>query len=147
MILLFIVAFTTGILRDIIYQKNIQLKKTAEERDKALKDLKASLETIKKQERLAGVGEFSSIVAHEVRNPLYGMLGAVEIIEKKIKREDKEYFCISTLKKEIERLKKLTESFLLYSSPSIVKEKKKVNISSLLDNIVSFFKETEKNTS
>jgi len=124
MVLLLIVGVITGFLRDVI-------QKTADERDIALKKLEKSIEKIKENERLAVLGEFSAAIAHEVRNPLYGMLGSVEILEKKIDKDDNAFFCIPILKKEIERLKRLTGNFLLYAH-QIGMERTKVDLVELI---------------
>ncbi|MBF0275984.1 MAG: GHKL domain-containing protein, partial [Nitrospinae bacterium] len=137
------IGFTTGFLSDIIHKKNKQLEKIAQERDQASKELEESVEIIKEHERLAGIGEFSAVVAHEVRNPLYGMLGAVEIIEKKIDKKDKAFFCINTLKKEIERLKRLTSDFLLYASPK-KHENERLDIVEIIKNRIEMTSKTEK---
>ncbi len=143
MVLLVLVGCVTGLLRDSALKRQDALEKASAERDEAYRKLQKSIERIKEQEGLAVLGRFSAVIAHEVRNPLYGMLGAVEILEKKIHKKDKSYFCIETLTKEIERLTRLTGQFLDYAKPAVSGEKQEVSLYPFLEEKLRFFQQGE----
>ena len=147
MVLLLLVGCVTGFLRESAMKRQLILEKIAQERDDAFKKLKESVEKIKEQERLAVLGKFSAVIAHEVRNPLYGMLGAVEILEKKIAKEEKSYFCITTLTKEIERLTRLTTQFLEYAKPKPEGENCTLPLRSLIEERVQLLKQESEDIS
>ena len=88
-------------------------------------------EKIKERDRLAAIGEMSAGLAHEIRNPLGAIKGAVQFItedetSESIKHlnltEDKEFLDI--IISEVDRLNKVVSSFLDYARPSFTRDEK-----------------------
>lgn len=80
-----------------------------------LKRLEAEL-TYKRT--LATIGELSANMAHEIRNPLASLKGAIEMLrEGKISKEQSEKLMNIALN-EMDRLNKIITDFLMYSRPS-----------------------------
>lgn len=92
---------------------NYMVKKLAEERELE--------ERLRNAEHLAGIGQFSMSIAHEIRNPLNFISLSIDHIHKKYKpcENEEEAFdsLISNIKKEIQRVSTFAESFLEYSRP------------------------------
>jgi signal transduction histidine kinase len=93
---------------------NFMVKKLREERDLE--------ERLRKAEHLAGIGQFSRSIAHEIRNPLNFISLSIDHIKEKYKPcegEDKDSFdsLIVNIRKEIQRVSSFAESFLEYSRP------------------------------
>lgn len=67
---------------------------------------------------LATIGELSANMAHEIRNPLASLKGAIEMLrEGKISKEQSEKLMNIALN-EMDRLNKIITDFLMYSKPS-----------------------------
>jgi len=67
-------------------------------------------------DRLAQMGAMAAGIAHEIRNPLSAMKGAVELLGMDVPPEQKESF-LRILKDEIERLSDILTELLEYASP------------------------------
>jgi signal transduction histidine kinase/HAMP domain-containing protein len=72
---------------------------------------------IKKRHQLEAMGKVIAGVAHEIRNPLFGISSIVQILDREIKSEQ-QHNLLQTVIKEIYRLKNLIDELLLYSRPS-----------------------------
>ncbi len=80
-----------------------------------LKRLEAELSYKK---TLATIGELSANMAHEIRNPLASLKGAIELLkEGKLQGEHKERLMNIAIN-EMDRLNKIITDFLMYSRPS-----------------------------
>ncbi|MBI4824688.1 MAG: HAMP domain-containing protein [Nitrospirae bacterium] len=87
-----------------------------------LKEEQELKERLRKAEHLAGIGQFSKSIAHEIRNPLNFISLSIDHIKEKYKPESpegKERFdsLIGNIKKEILRVSRFAESFLEYGRP------------------------------
>jgi two-component system sensor histidine kinase PilS (NtrC family) len=73
-------------------------------------------EDLKQKEKLAAIGTLAAGIAHEIRNPLAGMSGSVELLSLKPNtEEDQKLFKI--IIREIDRLNRLITEFLDFSRP------------------------------
>ncbi len=78
----------------------------------------AVYEVRKEVERLALLGEMAAGLAHEIRNPLGAIKGAVQVVEPKISETDPhtgEFLLV--IVEEVERLNRVVTQFLNYSRP------------------------------
>ena len=80
-----------------------------------LKEVRRLKAIIRHSESLAAVGEMAARVAHEIRNPLGGILGFLGLAEKKAQPEIKMYLLES--KAAIRRLEKTVQDLLTFSRP------------------------------
>jgi len=84
--------------------------------------------------KLELVGNMAASSAHEIRNPLTGIKGLVQLLSEKHKdTEDQFYFSI--IQKEINRINEIVSQFLILGKPTELK-KRQLNI----DNIVTELK-------
>jgi signal transduction histidine kinase len=67
--------------------------------------------------RLATVGELAAGVAHEVRNPLAGIDGAVEMLKADLQHLDGKGEILDEVQNQIRRMSKLTTDLLAFASP------------------------------
>ena len=93
------------------------------------------LETTSRQkEKLAAIGTLASGLAHEIRNPLTGISGSVQMLKSNdFKKEEKKMFDI--ILNETERLNTLLNDFLNYAKPG-VNTKSKVDIAGIIREIL-----------
>ncbi|MGE4233411.1 MAG: ATP-binding protein [Bacteriovoracia bacterium] len=70
---------------------------------------------MREKDRLATLGEMSAGLAHEIRNPLGAIKGAVQLIQNQSSQADSELFQV--IVDEVNRLNKVVTQFLDYSRP------------------------------
>jgi len=68
-------------------------------------------------EHLATMGELAAGVAHEIRNPLAGIAGAIEIITKDFPADHRDREVLEDLRQEVRRIEKVLNSLLAYARP------------------------------
>lgn len=83
-----------------------------------LTDIKALEEQVRQRERLASVGELAAGLAHEIRNPLAAMSGAMEVLQHDLHLEGEHQLLMAIALRETERLNGLISQFLLYARPA-----------------------------
>lgn len=75
----------------------------------------------------------ASILAHEVKNPLFGIHGAAQLLEANASSEDKELLYL--IKNEAERIKKLVERMEIFNKDTMLNFAP-VNIYTVLDRVI-----------
>ncbi|RJQ40364.1 MAG: PAS domain S-box protein [Nitrospiraceae bacterium] len=96
---------------------------------------------IKRKEKWAAVGELSANIAHEIRNPLASLKGAIEMLrEDLVAKEQKERLTEIALQ-EMDRLNEIITDFLMYSAPRAA-EFSNFDLNSVLDDTLELLKNT-----
>lgn len=103
------------------------------------------LETeIKQKEKWAAIGELSSNIAHEIRNPLASLKGSIEMLkEDSVPKNYKERLMDIALS-EMNRLNRIITDFLTYSRPA-PPEFEKFDLHRLLDETSELLNNVEQN--
>jgi two-component system sensor histidine kinase PilS (NtrC family) len=83
-----------------------------------LTEIKALEERVHQRERLASVGELAAGLAHEIRNPLAAISGAMEVLQQDLSLHGEYQTLMGIAMRETERLNGLIGQFLLYARPS-----------------------------
>ncbi len=99
------------------------------------KDLEETYQKLIQEQALAEIGHFAVTVAHEVKNPLGIIKGALDILRKKEIEEDVRMTMISYVEDEIKRLDLLIRDFLDFSRPKPL-DFTKTDLGLLIDEIV-----------
>lgn len=102
----------------------------------AYKKLQQAYESVRQSERLAVMGELSASIAHEIRNPLASIKGSIDIISEGIKPDESKYEFVNIIKKEIDRLTKLTTEFLAFAKPE-VPNKILISINDVINSLIT----------
>ena len=68
-------------------------------------------------EHLATLGELATGIAHEIRNPLAGIAGAIEIITKDFPKDHPDREIMEDLRQEVRRIEKVLNDLLAYARP------------------------------
>ncbi|NJD57759.1 MAG: PAS domain S-box protein [Nitrospirae bacterium] len=82
-----------------------------------LSEVKKLQAELKKKDHFETMGKVVSGVAHEVRNPLFGITSIGQILEREIEAPQHRAL-VSAMLKETKRMKNLIEELLLYTRPS-----------------------------
>lgn len=91
---------------------------------------------IRRSDGLASIGILAAGLAHEIRNPLGGIRGAAQLLEKDLEKNEelKEYTAL--IIKETSRVSGLIDELLDFANPTKL-NLKKMNIHEVLDSVIS----------
>jgi two-component system sensor kinase FixL len=74
-------------------------------------------EQLREQTSLARLGEMAAVIAHEVKNPLAGVRGAIQVIGARLPRDGKDALMIAEILSRIDALDDLMKDLLLFARP------------------------------
>ncbi|WP_243371824.1 ATP-binding protein [Geotalea sp. SG265] len=94
---------------------------------------------LKRADRLAAVGELSARMAHEIRNPLASISGAVQLIAQSDDTCPKDKQLLNIVLRETDRLNELIRDFLEYARPT-PPAKVQLNLEALIADLSSLLK-------
>jgi PAS domain S-box-containing protein len=77
---------------------------------------KATEATLREQEALAQLGQLAAVVAHEVRNPLAGLRGSLQILESRLPASIRERQIIGPMIQRIDGLSRIVNDILLFAN-------------------------------
>ncbi|MDO8836452.1 MAG: ATP-binding protein [Vicinamibacterales bacterium] len=106
-----------GVLADWQRKLTAQYQSAAASLENANRELRASHEQLRRADRLSALGEVAAGLAHEIRNPLAGIKGAVEIIGSRVQAGTPEAEFTGIATTELQRLAALVGEFLAYARP------------------------------
>jgi PAS domain S-box-containing protein len=84
---------------------------------KDLTEIHRMQEEILRMDRLASLGEISSGIAHEIRNPLAAIKTTAQAMEEEMEPEDPKREFLSRIVKEIDRLDTMLRAFFSFAKP------------------------------
>ncbi len=113
----FAIATLTGILADHERAQRKKVEETATTLTEVYTQLQKSMEQLRRADRLSALGELSAGLAHEVRNPLGSIEGAVQILGRHDLAEETRQEFEEMASREIARLKGLVTHFLEFARP------------------------------
>lgn len=82
---------------------------------------KYHFQQMERADRLASVGELASGIAHEIKNPLAGIAGAVQILAREFRGDKTKEKVVREILQQIGRLDKSVKALLNYASSSMPK--------------------------
>lgn len=120
----FAVAFLSGIL--------------AEQAHRTRRELRVMENHVKRVERMAGIGEMAAGLAHEIKNPLASLRGAIQFLQEDLACDEGQRHLMSIVLREADRLNSLVGDFLLFARPP-AGHAEIMNLSEALSEIVTMF--------
>nr|HMT07071.1 ATP-binding protein [Pyrinomonadaceae bacterium] len=85
-----------------------------------LTDIRSMEDSIRRKDRLAAVGRVAAGLAHEIRNPLGAMRGAIQVMETTAAPDTPQASLMEIILKESDRLNSIITNFLNYARPAAV---------------------------
>ena len=101
-----------------------------------LTDLRRLEQEVATKERVAALGRLSAAIAHEIRQPLTAMAGAVKELARLVPLEDDEKQLVNIVSRESERLNNIITDFLNYSREKTY-EFQEADVCALLDETLT----------
>jgi PAS domain S-box-containing protein len=95
-------------------------------------DRKHSEELLREQAALTRLGEMAAVVAHEVKNPIAGIRGALQVISSRMPAEQRDRAVVGEIIARLDALNLIVEDLLLYARPRTPK-RVLVDLRSLID--------------
>jgi len=122
--LFILIGGVTGVLSQMERNQRMRYEESLLRLDESHRKLKEQTdilfqteEQLRRADRLSALGELSAGMAHEIRNPLGSIKGAVEILRDDYGPEDAKYEFIQILLKETDRLNHIVQEFLGFARP------------------------------
>jgi two-component system NtrC family sensor kinase len=109
------------------------LEKKVEERTNEIREMQAHLI---QQEKLASLGKLAAGIAHEINNPLGGILIYSHLLLEDMDKEDSRYANLAKIVKESTRCKDIVKGLLQFARPR-EPEAIKIDINAMLDSALS----------
>jgi two-component system sensor histidine kinase PilS (NtrC family) len=97
---------------------------------------------MRQADRLATVGRMAANIAHEIRNPLASMTGAIEALAGPVPGRDERDRLTQIVSRESERLNRIISNFLEYARPAPL-TLEAVNVAEILDEILVLLEHRE----
>ena len=101
-----------------------------------LTELRRLEQEVATKERMAALGRLSAAIAHEIRQPLTAMAGAVKELARLVPLEEDEKHLVNIVSRESERLNQIITDFLNYSREKTY-EFEDADVRSLLDETLT----------
>ncbi|MFP4649602.1 MAG: PAS domain S-box protein [Desulfobacterales bacterium] len=105
------------------------------ERIEMERTLRSTQEQLLQSEKLAAMGRLTSQIAHELNNPLYGIMNTLELLKSEIPPENKRRKLLDMSLSETVRLAEMLRKMLSFSKPD-EEEKAPVNINTIIDELL-----------
>lgn len=79
--------------------------------------LKSMEEQLRRQERMAAMGELAASMAHELKNPLASLVGSTQVLNKSLRPGALESRLVDIVLREGKRLSSIVDDFLVFARP------------------------------
>ena len=96
-------------------------------------------EQLREQAALTRLGEMAAVVAHEVKNPIAGIRGALQVIASRMPPEQRDRAVVGDVIARLDALNGIVHDLLLYARPR-PPQREMVDVRSLIDNTVELLR-------
>jgi two-component system NtrC family sensor kinase len=114
---------------------SVGIFKDLRERLRMERDLQRTREALLQSEKLVAMGRLTSQIAHELNNPIYGIMNTLELLKTEIPPENKRRKILDLSLSEIQRLSEMLRNMLSFSKP-VEEARKKIDLNNLLEGIL-----------
>jgi signal transduction histidine kinase len=125
--------------REELVEWNEELEDRVEARTRELKEAQAQL--IQSQ-KLAAVGQLGAGVAHEINNPLSSVIGFVQVLANKLKKEkvegeDSRVKLLGKIEENAKRCREVTSTLLKFSQQSDARARAPVDLNAIVEDVLA----------
>lgn len=110
------------------------------------RDLSSARQHLLQSEKLAAMGKLTSQIAHELNNPLFGIMNTLELLKTEIPPENKRRKLLDMSLSEVVRLADMLKKMLSFSTPS-QDERLKVDINIIIEELMLLYEKKFKENS
>jgi len=114
---------------------SVGIFKDLRERLRIERELQKMQEALLQSEKLAAMGRLTSQIAHELNNPIYGIMNTLELLKTEIPPESKRRRILELSLSEIQRLSEMLRNMLSFSKPEEEK-RRPIKIDELIEGIL-----------
>ena len=114
---------------------SVGIFKDLRERLRIERELQKMQEALLQSEKLAAMGRLTSQIAHELNNPIYGIMNTLELLKTEISPESKRRRILDLSLSEIQRLSEMLRNMLSFSKPEEEK-RRPIKIDELIEGIL-----------
>ena len=100
---------------------------------------KRSEKLLQEQTALARLGEMAAVVAHEVRNPIAGIRGALQVISSRMPPEQRDRVVMGDIITRLDGLNSVVEDLLVFARPRELRMEP-IDLSALLSNTIDLIR-------
>jgi signal transduction histidine kinase len=115
----------------------------SEQTRRSKRELHAMGAHVKRVEKMAAIGEMAAGLAHEIKNPLASMSGAIQLLREDMRCDPDHDRLMQIILREADRLSALVSNFLLYARPPAGKPEPLKLDKALQETIELFGKKTD----
>jgi signal transduction histidine kinase len=120
-------------LMELVEERTAELQKINEELEQEISERRKTENELIRSEQLASVGKLAAGVAHEINNPINGIINYAQMLLNTFAAESKEHDIAGRIIKESDRIAGIVKSLLSFARES-KEEKKPVDISEILSD-------------
>lgn len=128
------VGIVTGLLADRLHAERNRHQAAADDLRQAYLTLEAHADARAQIDRWVTIGRLAAGAAHEIRNPLGGLLGALEILESDFPLSHPKAGFIDLAKRDIRRLENVVSTFVEFAQPA-PPSSQDIEVGALLDAV------------
>jgi PAS domain S-box-containing protein len=114
---------------------SIGIFKDLRERLRIERELREMQQALLQSEKLAAMGKLTSQIAHELNNPIYGIMNTLELLKTEIPPESKRRRILELSLSETQRLAEMLRNMLSFSKPEEEK-RRPIKINELIEGIL-----------
>jgi len=114
---------------------SVGIFKDLRERLRIERELREMQQALLQSEKLAAMGRLTSQIAHELNNPIYGIMNTLELLKTEIPPESKRRRILELSLSETQRLAEMLRNMLSFSKPEEEK-RKPIKINELVEGIL-----------
>ncbi len=101
-------------------------------------------ERMVRADRFAAVGEIATGLAHEIKNPLAGLSGALELLAEDLQKDPRQSEIVGEMRHQVNRLTHTMESLLSFARPAKAKLRS-TDVNGCIDKVLFLVKQQSRN--
>ena len=119
-------------------QASVGIMVDLKERLQMERALRQTQEQLLQSEKLAAMGRLTSQIAHELNNPLYGIMNTLELLKTEISPQSRRRKVLEMALSETVRLTEMLKKMLIFSKPD-QENRQKTDINAIVDEILLLY--------